>query len=248
MWEKLLTRAYVPDRGWLRGSAAHRAHGPDELPAGGYPWATPGREGVLGPDGVLDETTVMVDLESRTPVLAVGSNAAADVLARKLAGLLARGVPIRSGSVAGLGVGHSAHVSMRGYVAAAPVRQVGADVAIAVCWFDPEQLAAMDATEPNYDRIPLPEDLPCRFPDGTAVPGAQVYDSHHGVLAQGGRPLELTSQAEVLGWLAERLPRATAYVLAGEERHDRLADAGLREQIRRDLIQLDLRVDSGLRG
>jgi hypothetical protein len=222
------------------------------LPAADYPWAGPVPTGLVGPDGLLGQQlpppTVLAE---RVPVVAVGSNASPEVLAGKLAGSLGAGVPISPGVVEGLLVGHSAHVSARGYVAAAPARQASVSASVAVCWFDADQLAAVDATEPNYVRRPLPADLPCRLPDATVVPHAQVYDSVHGVLGEHGAVLALRDQAEVLEWLAARLPEPTAYGLGGPRHqpaaHERLADPEVRERIRADLLELGLSVDSGLR-
>lgn len=227
-------------------------HPSRELPAAGYPWAGPVPTGVIGPDGLVgQQLPPSAELAGRVPVVAVGSNAAPQVLVGKLPGLLDAGVPISPGVVEELLVGHSAHVSARGYVAAAPAREAAASAAVAVCWFDVTQLAVMDATEPNYERLTLPAAMRCRLPDATVLADAQVYDSVHGVLGEGGEVLGLRDQTEVLEWLAARLPDATAYGLGGglhpAARHERLADPVVRERIRADLVRLGLRVDSGLR-
>lgn len=228
-------------------------HPSRELPAAGYPWAVPVPTGVIGPDGLVgQQLPPPAELASRVPVVAAGSNASPQVLLGKLAGSLGPGVPISPAVVQGLLVGHSAHVSGRGYVAAAPSRQQDASASVAVCWFDAEQLAVMDATEPNYHRLRLPADMPCRLPDATVLADAQIYDSVHGVLGEGGEVLGLRDQTEVLEWLAARLPDATAYGLGDghdpSTTHQRLGDPDVRERIRTDLVRLGLRVDSGLRG
>lgn len=217
----------------------------DPLHPSDYPWAEPVRVGLLGHDGFV-EGDLAGRLGERLPVVAVGSNASPSVLASKLGRLLETGLPVGSAVVEGLHIGHSAHVSARGYVAAAPAR---GDLAqpVTVCWFDAAQLAALDATEPNYRRVQLPGSMSCRLvsgdgDDGSVIAPVQVYESRHGVLADDGRPLPLQSQAEVLGWLAERLPCRLGAALT----HGRLVDADLREQVRRALVVADLVVPSGL--
>ncbi|MGD8201280.1 hypothetical protein ACQE98_11510 [Ornithinimicrobium sp. W1679] len=228
----------------------------------GYPWPEPARSGVLGPSGFrVDDTGPGPrpdDRSGRTPVLAVGSNAAPTVLRAKLAELLGTGVPIALATVEGLHVGHSAHVSARGYVAAAPVR--GAPVGAAgprtftVCWFDDAQLARVDASEPNYRRVTLPEDVSCRPVVGSGSTGvcdgsvgssgsvgAQVYASVHGVLGEGGRPLGLRRQEDVLAWLADRLGPG----LRSELDHARLVDPAVRERVRDAVVAAGLVVRAG---
>jgi hypothetical protein len=124
------------------------------------------------------------DVRGRTPVAAVGSNAAPAVLARKLAALASGWVAMEPRALPGVRVGHSAHVSVHGYVPAAPYVGEGAASAV-VGWFDDEQLALLDATEPNYVRLGL--DV-----------GVDVYVSRWGVVAIDGAPVPLTGQAELL--------------------------------------------------
>ncbi|USQ75507.1 hypothetical protein [Ornithinimicrobium cryptoxanthini] len=217
----------------------------EHLHPSGYPWAERVRVGMLRQDAFV-EGELSDHLQERVPVVAVGSNAAPSVLVRKLGGLLETGLPVGSGIVDGLHIGHSAHVSARGYVAAAPAR---GDLTqpVTLCWFDAAQLAVLDATEPNYRRVRLPGGMPCRLvtadgAGGPLVQGAQVYESVHGVLGESGHPLPLQDQDSLLRWLAERLPTEFADVLA----HDHLVDVDLREQVRRALVEADLVVTSGL--
>jgi hypothetical protein len=117
-------------------------------------------------------------------VAAVGSNASPAVLARKLSSLREGWVALEPADLAGVQVGHSAHVSAGGYVPAAPYRWPGT-AAVVVGWFDDRQLALLDATEPNYVRRRL--EL-----------GVEVYVSRWGVVALEGRPVPLMGQAELL--------------------------------------------------
>lgn len=211
-----------------------------------YPWSEPPRTGRLTVEG-LREDILGEDLTTRVPVVAVGSNASPSVLARKLGPALARGVPVAVGAVEGLAVGHSAHVSARGYVAAAPARGEG-EHPVTVGWFDHDQLAVLDATEPNYRRVELPDDMVCRAPvkdpragAATVVRGAQVYASVHGVVGERGTALPLGDQALVLSWIARRLPG-----LGGRLTHRGLAEPALRERVRAGLVRARLVVRAGL--
>ncbi|QDO89426.1 hypothetical protein FNH13_14720 [Ornithinimicrobium ciconiae] len=204
-----------------------------------YPWAEPLRAGLLRGDAFVPEACVD-DLEGRVPVVAVGSNASPAVLRHKLGPLLSTGVPLAVVQVEGLAVGHSAHVSARGYIAAAPFRSEGAHEAV-VAWFDTAQLATLDATEPNYRRIPLPDDMSCRQGD-VSVAGAEVYASVHGVLGEDSTPLSLRDQISALSWLAHRLPAPIASAL----NHGSLREANTRERVRGALIEAGLVLPSGL--
>lgn len=207
-----------------------------------YPWPEPARSGLLTPTGLLtgDHASSLAD---RTPVAAVGSNASPTILRHKLGPLLETGLPITLAQVDGLAVGHSAHVSARGYVAAAPIASPpdAGPRAVTLAWFDRAQLAAMDETEPNYRRTTLPSRMPCRQGDVT-VTGTEVYVSNHGVLGEAGVPLGLLAQGGVLDWLARRLPGSLAAWL----NHDALGDAERREAVRTALIAADLVVPAGL--
>lgn len=201
-----------------------------------YPWSVPPVTGVVRPDGVeagdLPSPEVLAE---RTPVVAVGSNASPDVLVRKLGDLLETGLPVAPAVVEDITVGHFAQVAARGFVAAAPALSPGARSELSVGWFDGAQLARLDETEPNYRRELLTSS--CTWAGGEVV-GGQIYVSDHGLLADEGEVLPLRPQAEVLLWLAERLPH-----LADDLTHDRLTDHDLRERVRLALIERRLVAD-----
>lgn len=116
-------------------------------------------------------------------VLAVGSNASPDVVRAKMqrAGVHSR-VPMRPIVVSRLAVGISAHVARAGYVPAAPIRGGGTRT-FWMTYLDDAQLAAMDETEPNYQRCQLPADCSCD------EAGVWVYRSRRGVVPDGaGHP------------------------------------------------------------
>jgi hypothetical protein len=135
-----------------------------------------------------------VDLAAPGPrigraVVAVGSNAVPAVLRAKFARHeVNTRVAVDALRLDGIAVGHSAHVSVRGYVPAAPYAAPGRCAEVHVSWLDDDQLAALDATEPNYERQP--------------VGGVDLYVSRWGVLAVSGMPVEFTSQREIHAVLA----------------------------------------------
>ena len=114
-------------------------------------------------------------------VVAVGCNAAPFVLREKLARHGANAeVAVASIRVDGIAVGHSAHVSVRGYIAATPYAAPGQCADVHVSWLDESQLAALDETEPNYERV--------------GVGDFDLYVSKWGVLAVGGVPIAFSAQ------------------------------------------------------
>ncbi|MFI9719333.1 hypothetical protein ACIHFE_06710 [Streptomyces sp. NPDC052396] len=128
----------------------------------------------------------------RHPVLAVGSNASPAQLAHKLAGrglpVVVPMVPVR---VRGIGVGCSAHVGRNGYAPAAPYADPAAEHTLVAAWFDAAQLAAVDATEPAYRRVPVTGPrFTMALPSGAPLPAAGLYVSRYGTLADPatGRP------------------------------------------------------------
>ncbi|WP_425444611.1 hypothetical protein [Streptomyces phaeoluteigriseus] len=150
-----------------------------------YPGVWPAESGLLDGDRLLplDRLT----FPDRTPVLAVGSNACPAQLRHKMAGFaLTSPIPMVRTRVTGIDVGVSAHVSILGYVSASPVHAPGVTRELFVIWLDAEQLAVVDATEPNFDRVRLPEPSVRVEPDdGGTLSGVFAYVNRHGVLHNG---------------------------------------------------------------
>jgi hypothetical protein len=125
------------------------------------------------------------------PLLAFGANAAPEVLARKLPG-----VPVAAvvGTLRGFAVVHSAHVSPYGAVPATLVPHPGGSVAVHALVLgggDPAAaLAALDATEPNYDRVTL-RGIELALDGLGTVSAAEAYVSKHGPLVVDGAPVAL---------------------------------------------------------
>ncbi|MFF8319468.1 hypothetical protein ACF06V_20135 [Streptomyces bobili] len=150
-----------------------------------YPGVWPAESGLLDGDRLLplDRLT----FPDRTPLLAVGSNACPGQLRHKMAEFgLTSPVPMVRTRVTGIDVGVSAHVSILGYVSASPVHAPGVTRELFVIWLDAEQLALVDATEPNFDRVQLPEpSARVELDDGGTLSGVFAYVNRHGVLHNG---------------------------------------------------------------
>lgn len=162
-----------------------------------YPGPVIDAPGVLEADGAWTELGAGRPLPElltagRACVVAVGSNGSPPRLHAKLAAAgAADRVAMVPYEVSGIGIAHSAHVSIAGYVATTPYGLTDGRVRVVASWFTVDQLAAVDATERNYDRLPLPDSV-------RGVPdGAQAFASRWGVLAPGGAVLAATTQARV---------------------------------------------------
>ena len=172
---------------------------------------------------------------SRIPVLAVGSNASPAQVRRKMANArLPTLVPITAVNVRGLAVGISAHISRPGYLPATPVPDAGAVSNLWVVWLDADALRAMDATEPNYQRIRLSSRYAVQLTPGRPVAGCWVYVSRHGYLLNAaGDPRRLTDQATLITALLAEIPALPP--LAGttpQEWIERTRDTGIRNTVR----------------
>ncbi|MDN5686552.1 MAG: hypothetical protein L0G94_07690 [Brachybacterium sp.] len=126
-------------------------------------------------------------LAQRTLVVAVGSNQTPETIARKYARSgrdLHPATPFVRCTIHDLAVGHCAHISARGYIPAAPYRAQGERMELVATWFDDEQLAVVDETEPNYERIHLEQgSFPVTLATGERPRHVDVYASVWGVLA-----------------------------------------------------------------
>jgi hypothetical protein len=193
----------------------------------------------------LDAATTLDDLlrsrgapllADRHPILAVGSNGSPAQLRRKLAGRPSVLLPLTYATVRGLVCGVSAHVSRPGYVPAAPVRVAGATGRLVVLWPDDAQLSVIDATEPNYHLLPLPDPATVSLDGGTPLAGCRLYAGRHGCLVdRHGGPFHLTGQAELVTGLLADLPelgRLTGARDPGEFAARVRRDPELRERVR----------------
>ncbi|MDO2378284.1 hypothetical protein ACXN1G_17665 [Rhodococcus ruber] len=206
----------APGTGLLTRDGYHRARaradfGASTLRLAGTSRTVDGALRAAGVDGVRD----------RRLVVAVGSNACPAVVARKLtAGHVDPTVPFLRATVTGMAVGHSAHVSVAGYVAATAFRRPGARTAVFASLLDRDQLACLDATEPNYTRRAVTADECILAIDGGARPvGFDVYVSKWGTLAPpGGSPIPLQTQEALFGTLLRECAGFAA--LVGRRPHE----------------------------
>ena len=194
-----------------------------------YPWVGSAvRSALLTDDGVLDLEPVpsapseepgppVVDraaieralaaegaapLADRTLVVAVGSNQTPATIARKYA-RAASAVPVTTPfvrcTVHDLAVGHVPRAAAPGYVPAAPYRAEGERMELVATWFDAAQLAVVDETEPNYDRVSLGvAEFPVALATGEQPAHVDVYASRWGVLARDGVPIPLRHRQQEL--------------------------------------------------
>jgi hypothetical protein len=157
-------------------------------------------------DKALDEAGA-APLDSRVLAVSIGSNASPAVLRRKFAQYrhpVSRILPLIRGRLHNIGVGHSAHVSRAGYIAAAPYFRMGECTMVWVSWLDGSQLTALDETEPNYRRIQLDGDAcPLVMDNGERPDTFSLFTSRWGVLADGnGGKLPFVDQPALFRFLA----------------------------------------------
>ncbi|WP_100443988.1 hypothetical protein [Glycomyces xiaoerkulensis] len=193
-------------------------------------WETAGPEEL---DAVLHRLGA-APIRSRTPVLAVGSNASAAQMRRKLEPLDHWAVPTTPVAVTGVAACFSAHVSAPGYVPYAPVSSEGRTNEFHLQWLEEAQLELVDATEPNYERVEVPasESYPVRTAAGRTVPGVRLYAGRHGVIGdRSGRPIPAGGQDAALGLVSRALGARVSH-------RDLAADAGLREAATAALARL----------
>lgn len=172
---------------------------------------------VLSLDEVLRRQAVAAT-DERTVVVASGSNAAPAVMQRKCClGDVSAVVPFLPATVGNLGIGHSAHVSVTGYMAAAPFPADGVSTPVVVSLLDHRQVACLDDTEPNYEpRWVDGERFPLQLATGERPATYRLYESRWGVVAPGRSPVALGRQQDLFERLWE-LPGAEDVVGPGDD-------------------------------
>lgn len=158
-----------------------------------YPFGIPSRSYALLDGEAVDVDQVEVDVAARSALLAYGSNAAPEVLARKLAAA-PDPVPVLRTTLRDFDVVYSAHVSPYGAIPATLARSPGTEVRAFIAYLTEEQLDLVSATEPNYDlaRFDHPS---CTLERGAAPAELNVYLSKHGPLSIDGREVALSEIA-----------------------------------------------------
>jgi hypothetical protein len=167
-----------------------------------------GREVLLAADEVLRELQA-APISQRFPVLAIGSNAGILQLKRKFARLSAWTVPVTLVNVTGLGVAYSAHISRPGYVPWAPYLTRSNDVeTYRITWLTAEEVAVLDATEPNYSPTELEPKFQVTTESGQVVEGVKVYKGRWGVLGDDSGIIPASDQSTALGLVSRFFGRA----------------------------------------
>jgi hypothetical protein len=203
-------RSVVLHDGSVIGVRLESGHGIGRAPA----------ESTLNIGAVIDDLLADLGasaLADRHPVVAVGCNASPAVLARKLVDVDTT-VPMITARISGLAIGHSAHVSRLGYIAATPFVRSGAVTDVVVTMLDGDQLGCVDITEPNYVRRRV-DTSTCRLEldGGTGLAAFEIYTSRWGVICRGGSRVELASQ-EALFMLLRQVGPPFAAGLASDVR------------------------------
>lgn len=198
-----------PARGGLLDGGVYHRLTPREDGRLGRAWVeSHGAEGSSTLNNALRRSDA-VGVDKRYVVVAVGSNSSPAVMLRKFtSGGVSTTVPFVGGTVDGLAVGHSAHVSVPGFVAATPVYRPGARTHVFVSLLDRNQLICLDATEPNYVRRSVRAER-CRLElEGGEHPSSfLLYASRWGVLTPPGcSAVPLHSQDELFERLLRGLP------------------------------------------
>jgi hypothetical protein len=157
----------------------------------GYPYAAPWRPFVQLGHRTLDPTEVEIDRDERVPMLAYGSNAAPEVLARKLA-LSDQPVLVVPAWLDDFDVVYSAHISPYGAVPATLQRSPKTKVRMHVVYMTTAQVGLVAATEPNYEAAPV-EGAVCSLDDGDQLVEVSAYLSRHGCLLIDGAEVALSA-------------------------------------------------------
>lgn len=176
-----------------------------------YPYASPTHSFLQIGDRTLELAPEGADLSARAPLLAYGSNAAPEALARKLAPLPERPIPLIRAELDDFDVVYSAHISPHGAVPATLRRSPGTSVAVFVAYPTEEQRELLSGTEPNYELTRLR--LRCRVETGEELAELDAYLSRHGCLSIDGTEVALTAveaEGRRLGEMAQ--PQVLEYV------------------------------------
>ena len=157
----------------------------------GYPYEAPWRPFAQLGHQTLEPGEVEVDREERVAMLAYGSNAAPEVLARKLA-LSDQPVLVVPAWLDGFDVVYSAHISPYGAIPATLQRSREAEVRVHLVYMTEAQVGLVSATEPNYEASTVAGAL-CRPDEGDPVFDPAAYLSRHGCLLVDGSEVALAA-------------------------------------------------------
>jgi hypothetical protein len=216
--------------GLLVDDAFHEVLSPTDGSVGR--WRVPARSASL--DELMGAAGVAA-IDARSPVLAIGSNASPAQLLRKFTTLgVSTVVPMTMATVTGLERAHSAHVSAAGYVPITPIWAADSRASFFVLWLDPDQVDALDRTEPNYDRCLLTDAHEATLESGERLPVIGLYVSRWGhLLSASGTALPPSSQRNLLASLLDRSSELRK--LAGPGPEDFVSRAAASEDLRDEI-------------
>lgn len=157
----------------------------------GYPYDAPWHPFIQLRHETLAPDALEIDLDERSAVLAYGSNAAPEVLSRKLA-LSDQPVLVAPAWLDDFDVVYSAHISPYGAVPATLQHSPGTRVRVHIVYMTKAQVGLVSATEPNYESA-LVETAVCHLDEGETVVCPAAYLSHHGCLLENGSELALAA-------------------------------------------------------
>lgn len=157
-----------------------------------YPFAIPDRSFVYADGRVRAPEEVAVDRTARIALLAYGSNAAPEVLDRKLAADSDPVLLLRA-RLDDFDVVYSNHVSAYGAVPATLQPSPGTAATVFVAYVTTAQLELIAMTEPNYDLTEL-RGIHCHLDEGGTLTELGTYLSRHGCLLDpAGSPIALAA-------------------------------------------------------
>ncbi len=194
-------QAVTPLAAWVPSPTEDPLGYPGRIPKGSYVLVNSAVVMVDGSAADLDERLGAHRVEQRTPVLAVGSNAAPARLAEKAG---EEPVAVIGVTVIDHSVVYSAHIARYGSIAATLHPDPGASCRLHVCLFTTDQLATVDRSEGNYARVAMSPDSIVGL-DPVIPSPVQRYASRWGALSLNGGPVRV---AEVEG-AGSRLVSAT---------------------------------------
>ncbi len=177
-----------------------------------YPYAIPDHSFVQLGERTLELRADDFNPSGREPLLAYGSNAAPEALARKLAPEPSTPLPLIRAELSGFDAVYSAHVSPYGAVPATLQRSPGTVLDVFVAYPTDAQRRLLVATEPNYELHRLAA-ISCNPQLGAAPEELDVFLSRHGCLLPDGSEVALAAigargrkfremgEPEVLEWV-----------------------------------------------
>jgi hypothetical protein len=157
-----------------------------------YPYAIPDRSFVQVGERTLELPVNGFDLNARRPLLAYGSNAAPEALARKLAAEPDTPLPLIRAELRDFDAVYSAHLSPYGAIPATLHRSPGTALALFVAYPTESQRRLLAATEPNYEEQRL-QGIACELDSGDCLAAADAFLSRHGPLIVDGSELALSA-------------------------------------------------------